>query len=113
MTTWTVGMDGTEAIVYFGDDDNFWPESMNDSAGEAAGGKLVFQHGPIAEVGHNGTTIETVISVLINRLEGFQRGPFANDYNQRAIDNLRLAKDSLEQRTKDRQSRGVEGFNKA
>lgn len=76
-------------------------------------GFIQFQAGPIAEHGRNGTTIEAVIQVLIERLAGFQLGPFANTYNQEAINHLAYAKQALERRTKDRQARGVEGRNLA
>lgn len=71
-----------------------------------------FQCGPIKEVGVNGTSIENVIALLISRLGGFQRGPFACDSNAQAIDALNAAIKALESRTRDRVARGVEGFNK-
>lgn len=115
MTTWTESMDGTKSVVIFQADsfDEAGLETVPSDEDADHCGYLVFQHGPIKEVGQNGTTIELVIDALINRLEGFQRGPFENAYNHRAIGFLREAKDSLEARTRDRQARNVEGTNTA
>jgi len=112
MTTWTESMDGTKPVVHLGPD-TFWESGLDEAMPQGDGGVIVFQHGPIKEVGVNGTTIETVITALINRLEGFQRGPFSNDYNANAIKFLEMAKESLENRTRDRQARSVEGTNQA
>jgi hypothetical protein len=68
-----------------------------------------FQNGPIAEAGVNGLTHEALLAILIDRLECFQRGPFANDYNAAALDHLRLAQHVLLGRTRERMNRGVEG----
>ncbi len=65
---------------------------------------LRFQNGPIKETGVNGVTHEALLAVLIDRLEGFQRGPFAT-----ALIHLRNAIDALGRRTIDRMNRGVEG----
>lgn len=70
---------------------------------------LRFQNGPIKEVGTNGVTHEALITVVIDRLESFQRGPFAHPYNADALTSLRNALASLQQRTRDRLARGVEG----
>ncbi len=70
---------------------------------------ILFQNGPIPEVGTNGLTHEVLLTILIDRLEGFQNGPFAHPYNADALSSLRSARASLQQRTKDRLARGVEG----
>lgn len=70
-----------------------------------------FQCGPIQEHGVNGTTIERVIELLVARLEGFQKGPFACDQNAQAIVALEQGKLALEIRTGERKARGVEGTN--
>lgn len=113
MTTWTESMDGTLPIVVLQSDGFTTEAAPTTEQDEEAddGGRIIFQHGPIAEVGKNGTTIENIIDVLVNRLEGFQHGPFANDYNARALVALREAHAALTQRTIDRQARGVEGKN--
>lgn len=74
---------------------------------------LEFQNGPIAEVGVNGITHEALLEVLIDRLTGFESGPFANSYNATALEHLELARDALHARTKERTARGVEGTHAA
>lgn len=80
-----------------------WPKNVR---------TLEFQNGPIAEAGINGVTHEALLAILIDRLEGFQSGPYANEYNERALDNLKTAQALLHQRTKERMARGVEGTHK-
>jgi hypothetical protein len=72
---------------------------------------IKLQCGPVAEVGVNGTTIENVIRLLINRLAGFQRGHFACSENERAIIMLDEALLWLNIRTQNRKTQGVEGKN--
>ena len=72
-----------------------------------------FQNGPIAEVGTNGLTHEALLAILIDRLEGFQSGPFACQANQAALDALGTARHALNCRTRDRLGRGVEGTHSA
>ncbi len=75
--------------------------------------ELLFQNGPIAEVGVNGITHEALLAILIDRLEHFQAGPYANDYNQIALDHLKGAQNALQARTRERMDRGVEGTHQA
>lgn len=70
---------------------------------------VLFQNGPIPDVGTNGVTHEGLLAILIDRLEGFQKGQFANQYNAEALNLLKAAQGVLQQRTKDRLARGVEG----
>jgi hypothetical protein len=70
---------------------------------------LAFQNGPIGDVGVNGVTQETLLAILIDRLEGFQSGSFANNYNAAALFHLQAAQLQLLERTRERMSRGVEG----
>lgn len=70
---------------------------------------VLFQNGPIAEAGVNGLTHEALLAILIDRLECFQKGNFANSYNQRALEHLVGAQESLKDRTRERVARGVEG----
>jgi hypothetical protein len=70
---------------------------------------ILFQNGPIAEAGVNGVTHEALLAILIDRLECFQKGNFANSYNQRALEHLIGAQESLKDRTRERMTRGVEG----
>lgn len=70
---------------------------------------LVFQHGPIAEVGVNGITNEALLAIVMDRLEGFQSGRYACEENADALDHVRAALNALDQRTQRRIARGVEG----
>lgn len=71
--------------------------------------ELNFQIGPIAEYGVNGITQEALIEVLIDRLRGFQTGPFACPANESALGYLQNARGVLLARTQERMERGVEG----
>ena len=68
-----------------------------------------FQNGPINEVGVNGLTNEVLLAILIDRMQGFQSGPFACRENALALTKLEEAMMWLHSRTKDRMERGVEG----
>lgn len=70
---------------------------------------ISFQNGPIKEVGVNGITHEALLAILIDRMEGFQAGPFASDDNAKALTNMKVALGFLQKRTRDRMARGVEG----
>lgn len=71
-----------------------------------------FQHGAVKEVGVNGISDEALIAVLIDRLEGFNSGNFRCRQNSIAITKLEEALMWLQNRTKDRMERGVEGLSK-
>jgi hypothetical protein len=73
---------------------------------------LSFQHGPIKEVGTNGITHEALLAVLLDRLRGFQAGPYACRENALALTKLEEATMWLHARTKKRVERGVEGTHK-
>ncbi|HEY1191671.1 MAG TPA: hypothetical protein VGE74_28825 [Gemmata sp.] len=70
---------------------------------------VLFQNGPIPEVGTNGVTHEALLAVVIDRLKGFQSGPFACPENDDAIMHLERAVNALHARTLKRVERGVEG----
>ena len=80
---------------------------------DGSGIRIGFQNGPIAEAGVNGITHEVLLAILIDRLEGFQDGEFANHYNQAALDHLKAALAALLERTQERMRRGVEGTHNA
>ena len=73
---------------------------------------LHFQHGPIAEAGVNGITNEALLSIVRDRLEGAQEGPYRCRENALAIAAIEEASLWLAKRTLDRMTRGVEGQNK-
>jgi hypothetical protein len=71
-----------------------------------------FQEGPIKEVGINGVTHEALLAIVIDRLRSFQEGPFPSPFNATALDRCEDALRLLQQRTRDRIARGVEGLTK-
>lgn len=79
---------------------------------EFPGLDIHFQNGPIAEAGVNGITHEALLAILIDRMECFQAGPFANGYNGQALLHLQAAQQALLDRTRERMARGVEGTHK-
>lgn len=72
-------------------------------------GQVIFQDGPIKEVGLNGVMNEDLLLILISRLEGFQSGAYKTREGALALTNLQQALMWLEKRTSDREKRGVEG----
>lgn len=79
--------------------------SMHNGAGLQV---LFFQQGTIPEVGHNGCTNEQLIAVLVHRLK-FLNSKFPCRENSLAITKLEESKMWLEERTRNRVARGVEG----
>lgn len=75
---------------------------------------LEFQDGPISADGNgvNGIQHEDLLAVLIDRLRGFQSGPYACDENYCALALIEEALRKLQERTKARIARGVEGTHK-
>lgn len=59
--------------------------------------------------GINGITNEAVLAVLIDRMEGFQSGPFPCEENEAALGHLRKALEELLARMVTRIDQGVEG----
>ncbi len=70
---------------------------------------ISFQNGPIKEVGVNGVTHEALLAILIDRLRSFQAGPYSNRANAIALTKMEEALMWLQQRTRERIKRGVEG----
>lgn len=69
-----------------------------------------FQDGPIKEVGVNGIQNEDLLEILINRVS-YLNSKFTCPENMKTIASLQSALWYLEQRTANRESRGVEGKN--
>ncbi len=84
------------------------PSKIGDEAGYI---HIKFQCGPVQEHGVNGTSIENVLDLLKQRLEGFQKGPFRCRTNAVAITKIEEAIMWLEERTKQRVAQDVEGTN--
>lgn len=74
--------------------------------------EIRFQNGPIQEVGVNGVTNESLLSIVRHRLQGFQSGPYACRENALALTKIEEALHWLHHRTRERDARGVEGTNK-
>lgn len=68
-----------------------------------------FQRGPVSEAGLNGVTNEALLAIVLDRLDGFQSGPYACGDNERARTHIREALAELQTRTRARLARGVEG----
>ena len=73
---------------------------------------ILFQNGPINEVGVNGVTQEVLLAIVADRLRSFQKGPFACKANACALTHIEEAQHWLQQRTIERMRRGVEGTHK-
>jgi hypothetical protein len=71
--------------------------------------RISFQNGPIKEVGVNGVTQEALLAIVIDRLECFQAGPYSTVMNAQALTHCRSALDCLQERTRERIKRQVEG----
>ena len=76
------------------------------------GTTILFQNGPIAEVGVNGVTHEVLLAIVADRLRSFQKGPYSCKANACALTHIEEAQHWLQQRTIERMRRGVEGTHK-
>lgn len=81
------------------------------------GFSIGWQHGSMgrgdARQPQTGAMVEDVIEAVIDRLRFYQSGKYACDENAEQIEHLQAALDAGNARTKERESRGVEGLNKA
>ncbi len=84
-------------------------------SGSALGGtevaRIKFQKGPIAEAGLNGLTMESLLAIVIDRLQGFQSSEYSCRENALALARTQEAMHWLHDRTMKRMQRGVEGTN--
>lgn len=78
---------------------------------QAIFGQIQFQNGPVKEAGVNGLHQEDLLSIVVDRLQHFQRGNFACRENALALTRIEEALHWLNHRTAERQARGVEGMN--
>lgn len=76
--------------------------------------QILFQNGPINEDGNgtNGIQHEALLAILIDRLRGFQSGPYACYENAQALAHCEKALGVMMDRTRERMNRGVEGTHK-
>lgn len=100
------------AISGFDADLNPSAEIIVPNVGDKDWVAIVFQNGPINQVGVNGVTHEALLAILIHRLRCFQAGPYACAENACALTQLEAAQESLHSRTRARMARGVEGTHK-
>ena len=70
-----------------------------------------FQNGPIKEFGVNGISGEALLSIVEDRLLGFQSGQYACRDDAIALTHVQDAMMWLQRRTRERMQRGVEGTN--
>ncbi len=70
---------------------------------------LIFQQGPRKEVGINGITLDDVVAVAIDHIEGWQATPFACEQNDAILGHLNAILDLCNDRHADREARGVKG----
>ncbi len=98
-------------------------EHKNDENGNPAGGetlgrgfKITWQNGPLSVDGvrrePTGAFVEDVIAAVIGRIEYYQKSRFHGIHNAVALGHLYAAAEALAERTRDRESRGVEGTHK-
>ena len=71
-----------------------------------------FQKGPVNEEGVNGIFMEDLLEICRHRLQCFQSGKFACRENALALTKIEESLHWLNHRTKDRQTRNVEGTSK-
>lgn len=76
---------------------------------------ISWQRGPLGstDIGDrkppNGAFVEDVIAAVLGRLEFYQKSKFACQENADAIAHLMFALSALDERTREREARGVEG----
>lgn len=86
--------------------------------GETTGNGIAirWQRGPLGRgeerIAPNGAFVEDVIAAAIGRIEFYQGSEFKCFENELALDALRIAAKILDQRTKNREARQVEGTHK-
>lgn len=83
--------------------------SADSSCNDNTGLHVLFQNGPIRESGINGVTNEALLALVIDRLQGFQSGPYACRENALALTKLEESMHWMLHRTILREVRGVEG----
>lgn len=90
---------------------NYTIKAERDDGDEMSLARIQFQNGPVDENGVNGITNESLLAIVIDRLQGFQSGPYACQENEEALAATEAALEKLMDRTRDRLNRGVEGKN--
>lgn len=75
-----------------------WAEGLPDGQ-EDSSTVLMFQSGDPSE-GYNGVTIEALLAICYDRLNGCQAGPFASEFNAQAMIHITAAMEQLHDRTR-------------
>jgi len=99
---------------------NIKSEHWLDEKGNPAGGctfgdgfAISWQNGPLGTGADrkepNGAFVENIIKAAIDRIEFYQSGKFASEYNEETLRHLKRALVSQNSRTANREARGVEG----
>lgn len=63
---------------------------------------LSFQKGPTRDAGVNGISVEALLAICMDRLEGFQTGELPHEANQEALVHIHGAMAALYRRTRER-----------
>lgn len=71
--------------------------------------RIKLQKGPLKEAGANGFSDQALIAIVLDRLQGFQKGEYPSTDNEEAISHLELCLEAMARRYKERANRGVEG----
>ena len=103
---------GTLVIAATGQADAFGHQStyvVSERDADNVLATIKFQTGPLKEAGINGVGIESLLAISADRLTAFQAGPFACASNQKALDAINEAIAALNERTRERMARNVEG----
>lgn len=94
---------------------NFSDENGNPAGGfaEGVGIDIRWQNGPLGtgenRIEPNGAFVETLLSIVADRIEFYQSSRFACPENERALGHVWAAICALQERTKKRDAAGVEG----
>lgn len=93
-----------------------WNDENDNPAGGVSSGRgftISWQNGPLGRGNErkepNGAFVEDIIDAAIERIEFYQRSKFKDGYNSQALFFLREAARQLDDRTKAREERQVEG----
>lgn len=109
-------VDGTESLMVLVIDEKGHGNANHEyeifGPSEVKIASISFQNGPIKEHGINGVSDEAILTILIDRLEGFQAGDYACEENAYTLATLRAGLDSMLERTRARVARGAEGTSK-
>jgi hypothetical protein len=108
-TTDYSGTDGANHAYRIEVYNRYAPEGSAQDLGMVASCDLQFQNGGLKEVGANGITDQALLAVVLDRMRGFNDGPYRCRENSIIITKLEEALMWMEKRANDRARRNVEG----